>query len=100
MQQACVKGKLSTAQALLSKGVDTHAQNRKVCLSAHGTIAISRFAVCVVRVRTPEIFVQGFTFLMTAAGRGHLTIVQELLAKSCGADVDAKNNKVRFYSVC
>ena len=34
MQQACVKGELSTVQALLSEANDIHAQNPEVRLSA------------------------------------------------------------------
>ncbi len=39
---------------------------------------------------------QGFTFLMIAASRGHLSVAKELLSATAGANVDAVNNQVGF----
>ncbi len=39
---------------------------------------------------------QGFTFLMITASRGHLSVAKELLTATAGADVNAVNNQVGF----
>ncbi|KAL0052665.1 hypothetical protein WJX82_005610 [Trebouxia sp. C0006] len=39
---------------------------------------------------------QGFTFLMITASRGHLSVAKELLTAAAGADVNAVNNQRRW----
>ena len=40
---------------------------------------------------------QGFTFFMISASRGHLSVAEELLMATAGADVDAVNKQMGFF---